>query len=691
MDPRRCFFFIVGQNDVLRIKVESLFNRIKKLSDDQEFENLQNFIQKETNCTEDHLRFLTSKLNMFKFKLRKKWAEASRIRSNFLKKNRQWLQSFMEFKIYPIEIDQNILSKRGRPTVNFEESSDCVKRRKTISLRKCSVDMLAYATQMKLRSTGNIEASKILKEISSNPEQAKMYRDVVKKHDGKETSKITNDEALSLITEAKLSRHQYSLVRHHAKSIFPCYSHIQNAKKNCYPEKEFISVTDICAKIMLQGLLDHTTVRLLQSIKNVLESRPEISFQDLHLISKWGIDGTNASEYKQQFENANSTDGSLLFTSVVPIQLYLGENKSCFLWQNPRPSSTRYCRPIRFCFERETIDSTKAEKERVDREIQSLIPSTFSFNGQIYKIHHTLTFTMIDGKICNAITNNKSTQRCYICDLTCKDFNNIEKCLQVDIKQETFEFGLSILHAWIRFMECLLHLSYKIEIKKYQARGPQEKDIVARRKQEIQTDFKRMLSLSVDKPKQRFGNTNDGNTARRFFEHEEESARITGIDKNLIHRFHVILRTLSSGYDIDANKFKEFCQDTAKLYVEKYPWYMMPPTVHKILIHGPQIIDNALLPIGQLSEEAQEARNKDIKQYRQGHSRKCSRLDTNTDILNHLLISSDPLITSLRKLPPKTFKKFPIEVQHLLKPPKEPAPLDFSSFLANSSSESDSD
>lgn len=50
--------------------------------------------------------------------------------------------------------------------------------------------------------------------------------------------------------------------------------------------------------------------------------------------------------------------------------------------------------------------------------------------------------------------------------------------------------------------------------------------------------------------------------------------------------------------------------DTAKLYVQLYPWYPMTPTVHKILIHGATVIENALLPIGQLSEEAAEARNK---------------------------------------------------------------------------------
>ena len=48
----------------------------------------------------------------------------------------------------------------------------------------------------------------------------------------------------------------------------------------------------------------------------------------------------------------------------------------------------------------------------------------------------------------------------------------------------------------------------------------------------------------------------------------------------------------------------------------------MTPTMHKILIHGAIVIENALLPIGQLSEEAAEASNKYFRLYRQNFARK---------------------------------------------------------------------
>lgn len=84
--------------------------------------------------------------------------------------------------------------------------------------------------------------------------------------------------------------------------------------------------------------------------------------------------------------------------------------------------------------------------------------------------------------------------------------------------------------------------------------------------------------------------------------------------------------------------------------------------MHKILVHSPEVINNVLFPIRQLSEEVQEARNKDFKKYREGFSRKFSRLKTNEDVLHLLLISSDPDISSIRPLPSKKLRKLSDEI-----------------------------
>lgn len=80
-----------------------------------------------------------------------------------------------------------------------------------------------------------------------------------------------------------------------------------------------------------------------------------------------------------------------------------------------------------------------------------------------------------------------------------------------------------------RFFENFIHLSYKLPIKKWQANKKEDKDIVSNRKKKIQAEFKIKTGLIIDKPKQSYGNSNDGNTARRFFDDAETTAEITGL------------------------------------------------------------------------------------------------------------------------------------------------------------------
>ena len=54
--------------------------------------------------------------------------------------------------------------------------------------------------------------------------------------------------------------------------------------------------------------------------------------------------------------------------------------------------------------------------------------------------------------------------------------------------------------------------------------------------------------------------------------------------------------------------------------------------------------------LGQLTEEASEARNKEFRKFQSQHTRKVTRIASNTDLIHILLVSSDPYISSLRKL-----------------------------------------
>lgn len=90
-------------------------------------------------------------------------------------------------------------------------------------------------------------------------------------------------------------------------------------------------------------------------------------------------------------------------------------------------------------------------------------------------------------------------------------------------------------------------------MKKWRVLG-EAKETVAKNKERIQREFKTKMGLIVDKPKPGFGNSNDGNTARRFFADPDKASLITGVDKDLIIKFHIILATVSSGHTINLEK-----------------------------------------------------------------------------------------------------------------------------------------
>lgn len=69
---------------------------------------------------------------------------------------------------------------------------------------------------------------------------------------------------------------------------------------------------------------------------------------------------------------------------------------------------------------------------------------------------------------------------------------------------------------------------------------------------------------------------------------------------------------------------------------------------------------------GQLFEEAAEACNKEYNRLKLHHTRKSSRINTNTDLFQMMLVSYDPIISSLQKQGKKKMYELLSEVKYLL-------------------------
>jgi len=79
---------------------------------------------------------------------------------------------------------------------------------------------------------------------------------------------------------------------------------------------------------------------------------------------------------KQNYEqDVEYTDANMFLFSLVPLRLTFGktDDTNDILWKNLTPSSTCYCRPIKFFYKKETKNNTCKEVKAIENEIIALV------------------------------------------------------------------------------------------------------------------------------------------------------------------------------------------------------------------------------------------------------------------------------------------------------------------------------
>ena len=395
--------------------------------------------------------YVVNKLNMYSCKkyvenivltfcsdLNKKWKACGRNSNRLSNKHTLWLGEKLKIETNKMTAKEETTptTSRGRPQKTFEDGSKKTKKRKVQHLVKShSPSELTFATCLSLQASGRRDAATVVKEATeTSPTRATKIKKAF--WSAPENIKpFTPEEALGMIVDLKLSKYQYTSLRQLTKDkgidIYPSYEAIKKAKGECYPEENGIIIKDTSAEIKLQSLLDCTATRLVKLQEDVLSvSNSEMLLENVEILYKWGFDGSSGQrQYKQRFSEETSTnisDSNLLITSLVPIQMYgFQGSKKAIIWHNPRMSSTRYCRPIRFQLKKETKETIKEEVEYIQTQIDSLRPTRVIVNTVVFTIKHKLLLTMVDGKVCSSITET-SSQICYICGASPKDMNKLE-------------------------------------------------------------------------------------------------------------------------------------------------------------------------------------------------------------------------------------------------------------------------
>lgn len=527
---------------------------------------------------------------------------------------------------------------------------------------------------------------KLAIEALKSPERAK---EVVRCQEN--TIPYTDEEAVLLNVENNLPSRLYHELRTTAKTkhadIYPTYRQVNRAKMACYPDE--IQLNHNVSEVPLQNLLNHSAERILQLQKHELVKLKPNSKDRFKLILtvKWGHDGSSgSSDWRQQYIGENLKDSSetdLFCTSLVPLRLKCSAD---IIWENPTPSSVRFCRPLSLQYGKETPELAYEAQVRVERQIRELKPySTCVRIGDAKKdpvhwrkklkveikeeaagrfkddygayenivcyvdVFFNVQQALIDPSIASPITGSNAALDCHLCASKPNPFDQAQLNAAAlrpprPVNPESFKYMLSPLHAWVSCFECLTHLSCFLPQDSWTA-GADINMRVSQRKADIQRGFRKQLGLMIDKPRSGCAvSVNDANTAIKAFHSESTFARICGLDQGLIHRFKVILTTLSCDYEIDFEEFGQYCQTTAELFNALYHWFHVPLAVHKILHHGEAMASEVILPIGMMSEEAQKARNKGYQQVFLKQTNRNKELSL-TDIMKHLMITGDPSLS----------------------------------------------
>ncbi|KAK9744409.1 hypothetical protein QE152_g7788 [Popillia japonica] len=161
--------------------------------------------------------------------------------------------------------------------------------------------------------------------------------------------------------------------KHNAQHLYPSYDRIREAKKRCYPSN--ILVDNFGASVPLQHLLDHTYSRLAEIIE-ISDELIQAEHIKINLICKYGCDGSSGhneynriparnietEESEEDEDCQNLSDANLFLFSLVPLRLVanLNNSEAVLLWENSKPSSTHFCRPIKFKYMKETANNSEA-------------------------------------------------------------------------------------------------------------------------------------------------------------------------------------------------------------------------------------------------------------------------------------------------------------------------------------------
>lgn len=107
--------------------------------------------------------------------------------------------------------------------------------------------------------------------------------------------------------------------------------------------------------------------------------------------------------------------------------------------------------------------------------------------------------TMLDGKAINSLTNTNSSQTCYLCKSKPTEMNDLSNSKHSNISTDYLQYDLTTMHAWMKFLECVLNISYKLELKKPNIRNisTEQAEVIEKRRKMVHNKLHTTLGIRM--------------------------------------------------------------------------------------------------------------------------------------------------------------------------------------------------
>ena len=581
-----------------------------------------------------------------------------------------------------------------RPTRDFSEVGSRQKRNKLTDLNSQLDD---FARENNIGVNQVIGYLLYQRNYNTNKNLAKIGDELYKKGDLDESTRATLDidHALALKSHINLSRNDLDFLKSFQKEFvhIPNRNIIREYSQTLTPsviecrEKRGIIVKNLQESVSL------TISRLLDQLTKMNVSLPS----NLTFKYKTGHDGAGGQSVYRANENPMS-DPNIFAKMYVPLSLTDTRTQE-ILWKNETPNSAFYTRPLALIAEKESADLIRFINETFEPEEQKLRDTRIELQqgDKKYKVSLIIEDSMKDLKV-RTIESGLGGADCLMCHTRQADWKNkdkindhntfqitrtAEKTLKLyeemiadsgEIKKTKNDYGtragltseplsssdhhyLTLTHQYINGTSWFLHILYraKANLLTWAIRGEENQKRLKTAKDSVVTSIQEKTGLKLDQMDSSAGNTGTSTTGqqgRRFFSYELREKIIESVPEKfkqnfsrLMHMYSVILRAVSSTQSLNIAELKKLTVEFSLFIANEFKWIDYNITVHNLIFHSAELVErNNGIGLGELSEEALESSNKDVRNYREFLARKCGHIPNLTDVFNRLFIRSDPLI-----------------------------------------------